>query len=135
MTSVDINICENIKIYRLMSGLTQSKLAEQLGITPQQLNKYEKGIDRVSVAMLVNMAHVFSCNVNDLLKNLGVQNEDKRMSALKVNEDGEKYQVKKKTSNNYAIEMLKIFLKMDKKNQEKILEQIKSYSISLKKKQ
>ena len=44
----DIIVCKNIKSMRKMLGMTQQMLAKELDITPQQLHKYESGVDRVS---------------------------------------------------------------------------------------
>ena len=41
--SIDRIVGRNIRIYRLQKGLTQTELADELGLTFQQVQKYEKG--------------------------------------------------------------------------------------------
>jgi len=53
--------------------MNQARLAQQLGVTTQQLQKYEKGINRVSVATLYEMATLFGANVQDFLAGVGLQ--------------------------------------------------------------
>lgn len=47
---------QRIKRYREQGGLTQTDLGDKLGISYQQIQKYEKGTNRVSVDTLVRMA-------------------------------------------------------------------------------
>jgi len=46
----------NIRIYRLQKRLTQTDLADQLGLTFQQVQKYEKGTNRVGSGRLLKIA-------------------------------------------------------------------------------
>jgi transcriptional regulator with XRE-family HTH domain len=45
-----------MRMRRLLNGLTQKQLAEMLGVSFQQLQKYEKGVSRISPARLQMMA-------------------------------------------------------------------------------
>ncbi len=49
---VDIHVGSRVRLRRMMLGLSQEKLGEQLGITFQQIQKYEKGPNRISAARL-----------------------------------------------------------------------------------
>lgn len=55
-SEVDIRIGERIKIRRILMNLTQNELAQHLNVTCQQLQKYEKGKNRVSASALYNIA-------------------------------------------------------------------------------
>ncbi|MNH51614.1 anaerobic benzoate catabolism transcriptional regulator [compost metagenome] len=46
-------------------GLSQTALAEQLGVSFQQVQKYEKGANRVSASRLHQVATVLGCSVTD----------------------------------------------------------------------
>jgi transcriptional regulator with XRE-family HTH domain len=41
---------------RIMLGLTQTELARRIGVTCQQLHKYERGINRVAAGQLFKLA-------------------------------------------------------------------------------
>src|SRR5580692_4780047 len=47
-----------IRMRRLMLGMSQSALAQGLGLTFQQIQKYEKGINRVGASRLQQIAHI-----------------------------------------------------------------------------
>lgn len=52
-----------IRVFRLQAGFTQEKLAEELGITFQQIQKYERGITKVNLAKLQRLAEVLKLPV------------------------------------------------------------------------
>ncbi|MGC0371900.1 MAG: hypothetical protein DGJ47_000601 [Rickettsiaceae bacterium] len=57
---VDKFIGNKIFSLRLALGLSRQQLAEVIGVTHQQLQKYEKGINRISVGRLVLIAKALS---------------------------------------------------------------------------
>jgi transcriptional regulator with XRE-family HTH domain len=67
VTAVDTYIGEKIRGYRNQLKLSQEELGQQLGVTFQQIQKYEKGVNRVSGSRLQQIAQVFKCEVTDLL--------------------------------------------------------------------
>lgn len=58
-TAVDIQIGAQVRMRRLIAGLSQVKLAEALGISYQQLQKYECGGNRISAGRLRQIAAIF----------------------------------------------------------------------------
>ena len=51
-TSVDAHIGQKIRARRNLLGLSQTELADAAGITFQQIQKYEKGVNRVGASRL-----------------------------------------------------------------------------------
>src|SRR5262244_3396452 len=62
--SIDVEVGQRIRIQRLQSGLSQMTLAEQLGVTFQQVQKYEKGVNRVGAGRLTKIAKVLGVPVS-----------------------------------------------------------------------
>lgn len=56
---IDKIVGENVRRERLAQGMSQEKLAEALGVTFQQVQKYEKGANRIAVSTLFRMAQAF----------------------------------------------------------------------------
>ncbi len=54
--AIDRSIGKKIYYLRLAKGLSRQQLAEKIGVTHQQLQKYEKGINRISVSRLTLIA-------------------------------------------------------------------------------
>jgi transcriptional regulator with XRE-family HTH domain len=62
---IDILAGSRIRIPRQILGMSQTDLARCLGITFQQVQKYEKGMNRVSASRLQVMAGVLQMSVSD----------------------------------------------------------------------
>lgn len=60
---IDIHVGGRVRLRRMMLGMSQEKLGEQLGITFQQIQKYEKGTNRIGASRLQNIAAVLSVPV------------------------------------------------------------------------
>jgi transcriptional regulator with XRE-family HTH domain len=57
---IDIFVGGRIRARRITLGITQEKLAGRLGLTFQQIQKYEKGVNRVSAGTLHRLSDVLS---------------------------------------------------------------------------
>ena len=64
---VDLHVGARIRLRRRMQGVSQEKLADALGLTFQQVQKYERGANRVSASMLVKAARFLGVPAADLL--------------------------------------------------------------------
>jgi transcriptional regulator with XRE-family HTH domain len=53
-----------VRMRRMMLGMTQQKLGDALGLTFQQIQKYEKGANRVSSSRLQQIAHILQVPVS-----------------------------------------------------------------------
>ena len=62
---LDIEVGQRVRTFRLHKGLSQEKLADQLGITFQQVQKYEKGTNRIGAGRLQRIANVLGIPVSD----------------------------------------------------------------------
>jgi transcriptional regulator with XRE-family HTH domain len=60
---IDIHVGSRIRLRRNMLGMSQEKLGENLGITFQQIQKYEKGTNRVGASRLQAIASILNVPV------------------------------------------------------------------------
>jgi transcriptional regulator with XRE-family HTH domain len=65
---VDIEVGHRIKIQRLTAGLSQTDLAEKIGVTFQQVQKYEKGANRLGMGRLTRVARALNVSVNSFFE-------------------------------------------------------------------
>lgn len=70
ITIVDKHIGNKLRYYRMFNGLTQVKLAERLGISAQQLQKYESGRNRISACTLYTISLILRVPVVDFFREL-----------------------------------------------------------------
>jgi transcriptional regulator with XRE-family HTH domain len=97
---VDKIVGSNIRAQRLNNGMSQETLAKRIGLTFQQVQKYEKGTNRVGGSRMVQIAEALDVPVNILFE--GTQ------SAARVSRDS----VQTLIANPYALRLLKAFSKI-----------------------
>src|SRR3954471_14620774 len=80
----DVEIGRKIRALRLERGLSQSGLAEGIGLTFQQVQKYEKGTNRVSAGRLQRIAEILNTPVMFFYASMGAQGKkrDPRNTSL-----------------------------------------------------
>ena len=61
---IDIFVGSRVRLRRLVMGLSQEKLGEQLGVTFQQIQKYEKGSNRIGASRLQSISKVLQVPVS-----------------------------------------------------------------------
>ena len=64
---VDIHVGGRVRMRRKMLGVSQETLADALGLSFQQVQKYERGTNRVSASMLVRIAAKLQTTVGSLV--------------------------------------------------------------------
>jgi len=62
----DIEVGQRVRTFRVHKGLSQEKLGDALGLTFQQVQKYEKGTNRISAGRLQRIAETLDVPVTDL---------------------------------------------------------------------
>src|ERR1700749_316079 len=65
-TATDGEIGESIRAHRLIAGMSQTDLADRLGGSFQQVQKYEKGVNRVGAGRLPEIAKIFDVPISAL---------------------------------------------------------------------
>ena len=60
---IDIHVGSRVRLRRMMLGMSQEKLGEHLGITFQQVQKYEKGTNRIGASRMQAIARILSVPV------------------------------------------------------------------------
>ena len=60
---VDKYVGSRVRMRRIMLGMSQEKLGDALGLTFQQIQKYEKGANRIGASRLQQIAHILQVPV------------------------------------------------------------------------
>ena len=77
---VDVHVGKRIRQRRWLTGMTQQKLAELVGIKFQQIQKYETGANRVSASRLWDIADALEVQVSFFFE--GIKDEDDAMDKV-----------------------------------------------------
>ena len=69
-TSIDRKLGQRVRSRRLEIGMSQERLAELLGVTFQQVQKYEKGVNRIASSRLLDIASALQQPVSRFFEGL-----------------------------------------------------------------
>jgi transcriptional regulator with XRE-family HTH domain len=89
----DVQVGRLVRVLRMSRGLSQTELADRVGVTFQQVQKYESGSNRISMGRLSRIAKLFRVSVPYLLEG------GKQRAALKSS-------ARAKADYSHALEML-----------------------------
>jgi transcriptional regulator with XRE-family HTH domain len=83
---IDIHVGSRVRFRRMLLGMSQEKLGEKLGLTFQQVQKYEKGINRIGASRLYDLAQVLGVPVQFFYEEAPIA--DPRAEAADSQSDG-----------------------------------------------
>ena len=75
LNPIDIYVGGRLKEKRSSLGLSQDKLAKQLGLTFQQIQKYEKGLNRIGSSRLYELSKILKVKVSYFFENYELLSE------------------------------------------------------------
>ena len=61
---IDLYVGSRVRMRRSLLGMSQERLAAELGVTFQQVQKYERGLNRIGASRLWDLAQVLGVNVD-----------------------------------------------------------------------
>jgi transcriptional regulator with XRE-family HTH domain len=75
---LDVMVGARIRIFRTHCGMSQSDLADKIGVAFQQVQKYEKGTNRVGASRLSRIAAVLGVSIGELFESSGDKPADSK---------------------------------------------------------
>ena len=121
---IDVHVGSRIRLRRNMLGLSQEKLGENLGITFQQIQKYEKGTNRVGASRLRAISAILNVPVSFFFEDAPGSNP---VGQEGFAEDNEATYVVDFLNSNEGVQLTRAFTKIsDPKVRRKIIDLVKS---------
>lgn len=121
---IDVHVGSRVRLKRTMLGMSQEKLGENLGITFQQIQKYEKGTNRIGASRLQEIATVLSTPVGFFFEDAPGQ---ELHSAHGLAESASASYVVNFLSSSEGLELNRAFVKIaDPKIRRKIVELVRA---------
>src|SRR5918995_6585836 len=65
---IDRHVGSRVRMRRMLIGMSQEKLGQMLGVTFQQVQKYEKGTNRIGASRLQHIAGILGVSVDFLFE-------------------------------------------------------------------
>jgi len=82
---IDVHVGSRVRLRRTLLGMSQEKLGEALGLTFQQIQKYERGVNRIGASRLFDLARVLDVPIgfffDDMSPELGGNNATRSRAA------------------------------------------------------
>lgn len=79
---IDVHVGGRIRLRRTLLGMKQEKLAEAIGLSFQQLQKYEYGRNRVGASRLFDLARMLDVPISYFFEEMGADVADRSPSHL-----------------------------------------------------
>jgi transcriptional regulator with XRE-family HTH domain len=79
---IDIHVGTRVRLRRTLLGLSQEKLGEALGLTFQQVQKYERGANRVGASRLFDLSRVLDVPINYFFEEMSDDTKNQTPSLL-----------------------------------------------------
>lgn len=106
---IDVHVGARLRLRRLELGVSQEKLGEALGLTFQQVQKYEKGSNRIGASRLYAISQILETPVSYFFEGL----PDPRDGAAGVAEDDGGVDLSTLVKTPEAIELNRSFAKIE----------------------
>ncbi|MBB6261145.1 transcriptional regulator with XRE-family HTH domain [Paenochrobactrum gallinarii] len=120
---IDIHVGSRIRLRRNMLGFSQEKLGESLGITFQQIQKYEKGTNRVGASRLQAISSILNVPVSFFFEDA----PGSETQAAGFAEDNDSTYIVDFMNSNEGVQLTRAFTKItDPKIRRKIIDLVKT---------
>ncbi len=70
ISQIDVHVGARVRLRRTLLGMNQTKLGEELGLSFQQVQKYENGKNRISASRLYNLSQVLDVSVEHFFEDI-----------------------------------------------------------------
>ncbi len=102
--AIDRHLGARVRFARIEKKISQTTLGEQLGISFQQVQKYELGKDRISASQLMNIARVLDKDITFFFEDLNTEADESRGDPAEIVERRRKSRV----STGYDIKIIRL---------------------------
>ena len=124
---IDVHVGSRVRFRRMLLGMSQEKLGEKLGLTFQQIQKYEKGINRIGASRLFDLAHVLGVPVQFFYEEAPVGGESDPLTGVGYAEKPAENSIVEFLRSRDGLELNKAFVRIaDVKARRAIVELVRS---------
>jgi transcriptional regulator with XRE-family HTH domain len=118
---IDIQVGNRVRIRRMLIGMSQERLGDLLGLTFQQIQKYEKGVNRIGAGRLFEMARILNVPVDFFYEGVNAHTGQPGTA------EGESAPVMEFVSSGEGLQLSLAFMKIkDTKVRKRVLDLVKS---------
>lgn len=119
---IDVRVGQRVREKRKELGITQDRLAQALDLTFQQVQKYERGVNRMSASKLFEAAQVLKVPVNWFF-------DGDALSGARLTETAEPFEGEQLSARE-SRDLLTAYLKLDPKLRRQVLDLVKGMALA-----
>jgi len=108
---IDAHVGTRVRLRRMLLGMSQEKLGEHLGLTFQQVQKYEKGVNRIGASRLFDLSRVLGVPVQFFYDEAPAEIDDRAAAPGFAERPAETYVIEF-LSTREGLELNKAFVKI-----------------------
>jgi transcriptional regulator with XRE-family HTH domain len=117
---IDVQVGNRVRIRRMLIGMSQERLGDLLGLTFQQVQKYEKGVNRIGAGRLFEMSRILNVPVDFFYEGVNA-------APAHPGEEGQGPPVMEFVSSGEGMQLSLAFMKIkDAKVRKRVLDLVKS---------
>ncbi|MDE2184974.1 MAG: helix-turn-helix transcriptional regulator [Alphaproteobacteria bacterium] len=119
---IDAQVGNRLRLRRMMIGMSQERLGELLGLTFQQVQKYEKGVNRIGAGRLFEIARILGVPIHYFYESVAQQ-----INAAPGFSEGEAQPVLEFVSSGEGLQLSLAYMRIkDTKVRKRVLDLVKS---------
>jgi transcriptional regulator with XRE-family HTH domain len=125
---IDVHVGARVRLRRTLLGMSQEKLGDAIGLTFQQVQKYERGANRVGASRLYDLARVLDVPVSYFFEEMSPETSAKarQYAAGMAEDEGETYEADPLTKRE-TLELVRAYYKItDPKVRKRLFEMTKA---------
>ncbi len=113
---IDIHVGNRVRMCRTLMGMSQERLGQALGLTFQQVQKYERGMNRIGASRLWDISQVLNTPISFFYE--GISEDAENLSPRHINEN---------TSSTKSVQDVMLTLDTNPLNRKETLELVRAY--------
>ena len=118
--TVDVHVGQRLRVRRSLLGLSQEKLADAIGLTFQQVQKYEKGMNRISAGRLFQFSKILDVPVSYFYENIIAEKSAGKTSASGLSDnDQEGFLSEDLLKNKETLDLIRLYYSIPDMNMRK----------------
>ncbi len=129
--SVDVHVGQRLRVRRSLLGLSQEKLADAIGLTFQQVQKYERGMNRISAGRLYQFSKILDVPVAFFFEQLGSAAENQNVARGFSDNDQEGFMPSDLMNSKETLDLIRAYYSIpDEETRRNIYKFVKSMASS-----
>lgn len=132
--AIDMHVGKRVRVRRTLLGMSQEQLGESLNITFQQVQKYERGANRISASRLWDISQILDVQISHFFDDM--TDDTMRSSPRRVSSgervDFEDDNVRDPMARRETLELVRTYYSIEKaKVRKRITEMVKSIAVTI----